>query len=63
MPRELVEFTPFGYLHNPTHVARTYGDTYGGNLRSMPDRLGVEWAYPVGRDARSRAGIAIETSG
>jgi hypothetical protein len=62
VPRELADYTPFGYLSNPSHVARTYADTYGGNLRSMPDRLGVEWAYPVGRDARARSGIAIETN-
>ncbi|MBV9898925.1 MAG: hypothetical protein JO020_32620 [Chloroflexi bacterium] len=60
MPRDLSDFSPFGYLRNPAHHARSWGDTSGGNLRTMLDRLGVEWAYPVGRDATSHAGIALE---
>ena len=59
MPRELNDFTPYGYLRNPSHWARAWGETYGGNLRSAPDRIGVEWVYPVGRDATSRCGLAI----
>jgi hypothetical protein len=62
VPRDLSDFTPFGYLRNPGHVARSWGDTSGGNLRTALDRLGVEWVYPVGRDATSHAGIALETS-
>jgi hypothetical protein len=57
---DLIDFTPFGYLSNPSHRARAWGDTEGGNLRSASDYLGVEWAYPVGRDATSRAGIGLE---
>ncbi|MBV9578656.1 MAG: hypothetical protein JO057_08715, partial [Chloroflexi bacterium] len=56
-----MDFTPFGYLRNVTHIAHAWDATEGGNLRTCPDRPGVEWAYPVGRDATSRAGIAIET--
>ena len=59
MPGELVEFTPFGYLRNPGHVARSWADTRGGNLRAAPDVVGVEWVYPVGRDARARCGLAV----
>ncbi|MBV9597068.1 MAG: hypothetical protein JOZ87_09390 [Chloroflexi bacterium] len=62
MHRDVVDFTPFGYLRNPAHRARDWADTVGGNLRTCPDRLGVEWAYPVGRDANARAGLAIETT-
>jgi hypothetical protein len=58
---ELNDFTPFGYLRNPAHRARTWSDTEGGNLRTAPDSLGVEWVYPVGRDATSRAGLSLET--
>ncbi len=58
----MVEFTPFGYLRNLTHRARAWDDTQGGNLRTCMDVLGVEWAYPVGRDATARAGIALQTS-
>jgi len=63
VPRELNDFTPFGYLRNPSHWARAWGETYGGNLRTAADggRLGVEWAYPVGRDATSRCGLAISS--
>jgi hypothetical protein len=60
--RDLSDFTPFGYLRNPAHRARTWGDTAGGNLRTAVERAGVEWVYPVGRDATSRAGISLETS-
>jgi hypothetical protein len=62
VPRDLNDFTPFGYLRNPAHRARTWGDTSGGNLRTSTERAGVEWVYPVGRDATSHAGIALETS-
>jgi mannosylglycerate hydrolase MGH1-like protein len=61
VPRDLTDFSLFGYLRNPAHQARGWGDTSGGNLRAMTDRLGVEWAYPVGRDATAHAGIALET--
>ena len=62
MSRGLGDFTPFGYLRNPGHRARSWGDTRGGNLRAAPDYLGVEWVYPVGRDPTSRAGIGLETT-
>ena len=61
MQGELADFTPFGYLHNTGHRARAWGDTEGGNLRTAPDWLGVEWVYPVGRDPSSRATLALET--
>ena len=41
-------------------MARAWADTSGGNLRSAIDYLGVEWVYPVGRDATSHAGIGVE---
>ena len=56
------DYTPFGYLRNPGHRARSWRDTRGGNLRTAPDYLGVEWVYPVGRDATSRVGLGLETS-
>ncbi len=70
MQRELIpeantgvaEFTPFGYLRNVSHRARAWGDTEGGNLRTCMDGLGVEWAYPVGRDASARAALAVQAS-
>lgn len=62
MRGDLTDFTPFGYLRNPAHQARTWADTSGGNLRAAPDVLGVEWVYPVGRDATARAVLALETT-
>jgi hypothetical protein len=62
VPRELADFTPFGYLRNPAHRARSWADTQGGNVRTATDYLGLEWAYPVGRDPTSRAGIGLETT-
>jgi hypothetical protein len=61
VPGALTDFTPFGYLRNPAHQARSWIDTEGGNLRAAPDRVGVEWVYPVGRDASSRVGLGIQT--
>jgi hypothetical protein len=61
MPGALTDFTPFGYLRNPGHRATSWSDTSGGNLRTSPDLVGVEWVYPVGRDAASRVGLALET--
>jgi len=62
VPRVLTDFTPFGYLRNPAHYARAWSETYGGNLRTAIERLGVEWVYPVGRDPTSHAGIVLESS-
>ncbi|HLZ29727.1 MAG TPA: hypothetical protein VKV73_20600 [Chloroflexota bacterium] len=56
-----MSFTPFGYLRNPGHVATSWRDASGGNLRTAPDRLGVEWVYPVGHDPTSRVGLGLET--
>jgi hypothetical protein len=61
VPRELTDFTPFGYLRHTAHHARSWGETSGGNVRTSLDRLGLEWVYPVGRDATSHAGLAVET--
>ena len=55
------DFTPFGYLRNPAHFASSWRETSGGNLRTAFDRLGVEWAYPVGRDPTTRIGLGLET--
>lgn len=62
MPRDLDAYTPFGYLRNVSHQARAWGETRGGNLRTCEECLGVEWAYPVGRDANARAGLALEAT-
>jgi hypothetical protein len=62
VPGALTDFTPFGYLRNPAHVARSWTDTSGGNLRTSPDRVGVEWAYPVGRDPSARVGLGVQTT-
>ena len=61
VPGALSDFTPFGYLRNPGHRARSWSDTSGGNLRTTLDLVGVEWVYPVGRDAASRVGLVLET--
>jgi hypothetical protein len=55
------DFTPFGYLRNPGHLATSWRDSSGGNLRTIPDRVGVEWVYPVGREPTTRVGLGLET--
>src|SRR5437763_2316576 len=56
-----MDFTPFGYLRNPGHRATAWAETSGGNLRTSPDTVGVEWVYPVGRDPQTRVGLTIAT--
>ncbi len=63
---ELIDFTPYGYLRNPAHQATSWAASSGGNLRTAADTsadggLGVEWAYPVGRDPCRRVGLGLET--
>jgi hypothetical protein len=53
------DLTPFGYLRNPGHRARSWGDVEGGNLRTGSDWPGVEWVYPLQRDPIAGAGITI----
>ncbi len=55
------EFTPFGYLRNPAHVATSWYAASGGNLRTALDRVGVEWVYPDGRAPTRRVGFGFET--
>jgi hypothetical protein len=42
-------YTPFGYLANPYHRARTYADVEAGLLRSTDDVVGFGWVEPTAR--------------
>lgn len=54
------EFTPFGYLRNPSHRASgNWERLEGGNLRTADDTVGMEWAYPWHRGPTGHAGISI----
>ena len=58
----LGDYTPFGYLRNAGHRARSWQLTEGGTLRSSLDRLGLEWLYPTPRRSTARAGLAVEAT-
>jgi hypothetical protein len=38
-------YTPYGYLHSPEHVARSWNDASGGMIRTSERFLGMGWAY------------------
>lgn len=38
-------YTPYGYLHSPDHVARSWDDASGGMIRTSERFLGMGWAY------------------
>jgi hypothetical protein len=38
-------YTPYGYLHSPEHVARSWNDASGGMIRTSERWLGMGWAY------------------
>ena len=39
------DYTPYGYLHSPEHVARSWNEARGGMLRTSERHLGIGWAY------------------
>ncbi|MBI2756831.1 MAG: hypothetical protein HYX52_08985 [Chloroflexi bacterium] len=41
------DFTPFGYLRNPSARATGWGQHQGGVLRTCDERVGMEWCYPT----------------
>lgn len=38
-------YTPYGYLHSPEHIARSWHEARGGMLRTSERHLGMGWAY------------------
>lgn len=53
------DFTPFGYLRNPYHRARSWNACEGGNLRTSDETLGFEWTYPWHKQPRAGVGVSI----
>lgn len=53
------QYTPYGYLQNPYHIARHYGDVEGGNIRSSADMIGFGWVYPTERRAMIEVGLGL----
>src|SRR5713226_1343529 len=56
-PRD--DYTPFGYLANPYHRARTYADVEAGLLRSTDDVVGFGWVEPTARKPAREARIVL----
>lgn len=53
------DYTPFGYLANPYHRARSWSETEGGLLRTTDDALGLGWVEPTARDPSIEAAILL----
>ena len=53
------DYTPYGYLQNPYHVARSYQDTTGGNIRTPQDLVGIGWVYPTERVQYQEAALGF----
>lgn len=52
-------YTPFGYLANPYHRARTYSDVEGGLLRSTDGPVGFGWVEPTAREPLDEGAIVV----
>jgi hypothetical protein len=52
-------YTPFGYLANPYHRARSWSDVEGGLLRSCDDLVGFGWVEPTARRPTLEAAIVV----
>ncbi len=61
MPFPEGDYTPFGYLRNPAHQARSWTQCEGGNLRTSERAVGMEWVYPWHRQTDAGAGVALLT--
>ena len=59
MPFPEGDYTPFGYLANPYHRARTYADVDAGLVRSSDDIVGFGWVEPTARKPTLEAGFAV----
>jgi hypothetical protein len=53
------DYTPFGYLANPYHRARSYADVEAGLLRSTDDVVGFGWVEPTARKPALDVSFAI----
>ena len=67
MPFPIDDYTPFGYLANPYHRARSWTDVEAGLIRSTDDHVGFGWVEPTARkptpgDALADRGLLGETS-
>ncbi|MGH2459746.1 MAG: hypothetical protein ACRDIY_12855, partial [Chloroflexota bacterium] len=53
------DYTPFGYLANPYHRARSWSETEAGLIRSTDDALGFGWVEPTARSVEREAAIVL----
>lgn len=59
MPFPPDDYTPFGYLANPYHRARSWSETEAGLLRTTDDVLGFGWVEPTARKVEREAAIVL----
>jgi len=55
----LDDYTPFGYLANPYHRARSWTEFEGGLVRSTDDGVGFGWVEPTARKPTSDVSVAL----
>ena len=57
------QYTPHGYLANPSAFATSWQDGYGGSLRSTGETVGFGWLYPwalrPAAGAQLQIGVAV----
>ncbi len=56
-PRD--DYTPFGYLANPYHRARSWSESEAGLLRSPDETVGFGWVEPTARRPILEARLAL----
>jgi hypothetical protein len=52
-------YTPFGYLANPFHRARSWSDVEAGLLRTTDDVVGLGWVEPTARRPTEEASVIL----
>jgi hypothetical protein len=55
-------YTPFGYLANPFHRARSWTDVEAGLLRTADDAVGLGWVEPTARWPADEASVMLTLS-
>jgi hypothetical protein len=59
LPFPIDDYTPFGYLANPYHRARSWTDVEAGLIRSTDDHVGFGWVEPTARKPTLEAAIVV----
>jgi Trehalase len=59
LPFPVDDYTPFGYLANPYHRARSWTEVEAGLIRSTNEQVGFGWVEPTSRRPTREAAIVV----